>query len=104
MDIRRNPEPGRTAVLWLATVFVIVIGAAACAFIIIAAVDRPSEQLLFWGGVFGGVIMVLIVMALRRDKHLGNLWLGVWAATRRRSSPKNVLRIGRKRTAKPEYG
>lgn len=103
MDIRRNPEPGKTAVLWLATVFVVVIGAAACAFIIVSAVERPSEQLFFWGGVFGAVIMVLLVMAFRRDKTFGNVWLTFWASTRTRN-PKNVLRIGRKKSAKPEYG
>lgn len=102
MSFRKNTDPGRQAVLWLATLIVVVLGAGACAFIIVAVVDRPSEQLLFWGGVFASALMILTVMALRRDRHIGNLWLRVWAATRRRSEPKQVLRIGRKReSAKP---
>lgn len=105
MNIRRNPEPGRQAVLWLATAFVVLIGAAACAFIIVVAVEHPSRHLLVLGAVFGGVVLVLVSMAVPRDRDSGSRWLRLWFAMRDRTKPGNVLRIGRKRRSeKAEYG
>lgn len=99
MNIRRNPEPGRQAVLWLATAFVILIGAAACAFIILVAVDHPSLHFVVLGALIGGLILLLLSLAVRRDKHRASGWLRFWLAARDRSNPRNVLRIGRKRRA-----
>ena len=105
MDFRRNPEPGRQAVLWLATAFVILIGAAACAFIIVVAVEHPSRHLLVLGAVFGGVVVLLIALALPGEKRDASRWLRLWLATRDRAKPGNVLRIGRKRRSENgEYG
>ena len=101
MVIRRNPEPGRQAVLWLATAFVILIGAAACAFVILVTVEQPSRHFLVWGGLFGGVILILVFMSVPRDKHQAKLWLGILLATRDRTDPTRVFRVGRKRTATP---
>lgn len=53
MVIQRNPEPGRQAVLWLATAVVMLIGATGCAVIILAAVENPAFHLALWGGLFG---------------------------------------------------
>lgn len=104
MDIRRNPEPGRQAVLWLATAIVILIGAAGCAFIILAAVEQPSQNLLVLAAVFGGLIVFLGLMAIPGGSHRSNRWMFFWL-TRNRTNPRNVLRIGRKRnTSKTEFG
>ncbi len=105
MDIRRNPEPGRQAVLWLATAFVILIGAAACAFIIVVAVENPSQHLVIWGAMFGGLVVLLLSMAVPRDKHSATRWLRFLLSARDRTDPRHVLRIGRKRkSAKEEFG
>ena len=105
MSIRRNSEPGRQAVLWLATAFVVLIGAAACAFIIVVAVEHPSRHLLVLGAIFGGVVLLLVSMAVPGDKHAGRRWLRLWFAMRDRTKPGHVLRIRRKRRSeKAEYG
>lgn len=101
MVIRRNPEPGRQAVLWLATAFVVLIGAAACAFIILAAVERPSRHLLIWGGLFGGVILLLTLLSVRGDKQAARRWIGLWLASRDRTNPLQAFRVGRKRSVTP---
>jgi len=102
MGIRRNSELGRQAVVWLATAFVILIGAAACAFIILASVEQPSQPFLVWGATFGGLIAVFAFIGVSRDKRQGNGWLRVWLASRR--APRHVLRIGRKPTAPAQFG
>lgn len=100
MPIRRDPELGRQAVLWLATAFVVLIGAGACAFIIVVSVEDPSQAFLFWGAVFGGLVVILISAALSREKTPGNGKLRLWFLARR--TPKTVLRIGRKRSSEKQ--
>ena len=97
MGIRRNPEPGRQAVLWLATAFVILIGAAACTFIILVAVEHPSAHFVVLGAMIGGLVVLLMSLAVHRDKHRVGSWLRFWLAARGRTDPRSVLRIGRKR-------
>lgn len=46
---RRNSESGRQAVIWLATAIVVVIGAAATAFVIFAGTDQIEQPLIVWG-------------------------------------------------------
>jgi hypothetical protein len=105
MTIRRNPEPGRQAVLWLATAFVILIGAAACAFIIVVAVEHPSRHLMILGAIFGAVVVLLISMAVSGERRVGGGMLRLWFAARDRTKPGNVLRIGRKRRSeRSDYG
>lgn len=99
MVIRRNPEPGHQAVLWLATAFVVLIGAGACAFIIVSTVEQPSQHLLIAGGLFGGVVLLLTRLAIPRDSQAGGSWMRLWLAMTERSHPKTVLRIGRKKPA-----
>lgn len=104
MDIRRDPDSGRQAVLWLATAFVILFGAAACGFIILAAVDQPSQPLLVLASTFGGIVVVLIMTAFRRDGGGSSRWMLSWLI-RERTHPKHVLRIGRKnRKADTTFG
>lgn len=104
MEIRRNPEPGRQAVLWLATVSVVLIGVAGCVFIIAVAVEKPSEYIPLLCGVLLLLALWLAWALTPRNKLSGNGWLRLWIATRNRAD-KNVLRIGRKRkTAKAEFG
>lgn len=97
MAFRRNPEPGRQAVTWLATAFVVVVGAASCAFIILAVVDQPTRPLLVWGSLFGGIVLVLISMAVPRDTQIAKNWIRFWLASRDKTDPNQVYRVGKKR-------
>lgn len=97
MAIRRNPEPGRQAVTWLVTAFVVVVGAASCAFIIVAVVDQPTRPLLIGASLFGGVILMLGLMAVPRDKQIAKSWIRFWLASRDKTDPNQVYRVGKKR-------
>ena len=79
---RRNSETGRLAVIWLATAFVVVIGAAASAFVIIAATDQTRQPLIVWGVSFAGLILLLLLINIRSDRPFGKLQ--VWLSARRR--------------------
>lgn len=95
MNIRRNPETGRQAVLWLATALVVLLGAAGCAFVIVVGADHPERHFWIWGGIFGGLMLLLITMARTRQQTPGR-WLLHWLV-REKAHPRNVLRIGRKK-------
>lgn len=97
MAFRRNPEPGRQAVTWLATAFVVVVGAAACAFIILGVSDQPTGPLILWGAVFGGIVLLLFSMAMPQHKQIAKTWIRFWLASRDKTDPRKVFRVGKKR-------
>lgn len=97
MAFRRDPEAGRQAVTWLASAFVVVVGAASCAFIILGVVDQPTKPLIVWGGLFGGIVLFLISLAVPRDTNIAKSWIRFWLASRDKSDPNKVYRVGKKR-------
>lgn len=99
MAFRRNPDPGRQAVTWLATAFVVVAGAAACAFIILGVVDQPTKPLLVWGSLFGGIVLFLISLAVPRDTQIAKSWIRFWLASRDKTDPNQVYRVAKKRSS-----
>ena len=99
MAFRRNSEPGRQAATWLVTAFVVVAGAASCAFIIMAVVDRPTRPLLIGAGLFGGLVLVLGLMAVPRDTQIAKSWIRFWLASRDKTDPNQVFRVGKKRNS-----
>ena len=99
MAFRRNSEPGRQAVMWLVTAFVVVAGAASCAFIIVAVVDQPTKPLLVWGSLFGGILLFLISLAVPRDTRIAKRWIRFWLAARDKTDPNQVFRVGKKRNS-----
>ncbi len=101
MAFRRNPDPGRQAVTWLATAFVVVVGAASCAFIILGVVDQPTKPLLVWGSLFGGILLFLASLAIPQDKHVAKTWIRFWLASRDKTDPTKVFRVGKKRSTVP---
>lgn len=98
MAFKRNSESGRQAVTWLATAFVVVIGAASCAFIVLGAVDRPTGPLLVWGGLFGGIVFLLASLAIPRNTQQGKSWFRLWLSSRDKTDPTQVYRVGKKRS------
>lgn len=100
---RRNSETGRLAVAWLATAFVVVIGAAASAFVIIAATEQPHQPLIVWGIAFGGLTLVLFLMNMGSDRPFGKLQ--VWLSAQNRHDPTDEYRAARKRIqSREQYG
>ena len=97
MAFRRDPEAGRQAVTWLASAFVVVVGAASCAFIILGVVDQPTRPLLVWGALFGGIVLFLISMAVPRDTKIAKGWIHFWLASRDKTDPNKVYRFAKKR-------
>ena len=97
---RRNSDSGRLAVIWLATAFVVVIGAGASAFVIIAASDQPEGPFVVWGVSFAGLILVLLAMSIRWDRPVSRLQL--WLSTKDRSDPTDAYRAARRRTKSRE--
>ena len=97
MAFRRDPEAGRQAVTWLVTAFVVVAGAASCAFIILAVVDQPTKPLLVWGSLFGGILLFLISLAVPRDTRIAKRWIRFWLAARDKTDPNQVYRVAKKR-------
>ena len=105
MAFKRDPEAGRQAVTWLASAFVVVVGAASCAFIILGVVDQPTRPLLVWGGLFGGIVLFLISMAVPRDTKIAKGWIRFWLASRDKTDPNKVYRFAKKRpTAESPLG
>jgi len=103
MAFRRNPEPGRQAVLWLATAIILLIGAAGCTFIILAAAEQQSTSFLVLAVLLSGLAFGLSSLSGKNDKGSMGRWR-LWLLSRRRTDPKTVLRIGRKPPAAVEYG
>jgi hypothetical protein len=99
MAFKRDPDAGRQAVTWLASAFVVVVGAAACAFIILGVVDQPTRPLLIWGALFGGVVLFLVGLAIPRDTNIAKSWMRFWLASRDKTDPNKVYRFSKKRTA-----
>ena len=91
---RRNSETGRLAVIWLATAFVVVIGAAASAFVIFAATDKRQFPLVIWGIALGGLVIALISHSLRWDQPIGRLQ--TWLLAQNRSDPTDEYRAARR--------
>jgi hypothetical protein len=77
MVIRRTPESGRRAVMLLATVFVVFIGAVATAFTVLAAAERAGWAAWgVWLALFGSVVLCL--------------W-ALWDGGERKTSPLQLL-------------
>jgi hypothetical protein len=91
---RRSTDSGRQAVVWLATTFVIVIGAGASAFVIFAGTDRPERPFMIWGLSFAGLVLLLAGLNLRWEQHLSRL--RVWLMSYDRSDPTDVYRAARR--------
>ncbi len=80
MVIRRNSDPGRTAVALLATALVVFSGAVATAFIVLATAERATWiDWTVWSALIFGVIAFLFALRNKSDKeHLAWGWLWQW--------------------------
>lgn len=91
---RRNSESGRMAVSWLATSFVIVIGTAAAAFVIIAGTDQIQWPLVVWGFSISGLVVILLLLSARWDRPMSRLQ--TWLLAQNRNNPTDDYRVARR--------
>ena len=99
----RNSDSGRQAVIWLATSFIILIGAAATAFVILAATRETQNQFfvwLVWGGCFSGLSLILVVISIRWEEPINQLKF--WLTYQERSDPTDLYRAARRREKERE--
>lgn len=100
---RRNSDSGRLAVIWLATAFIVVIGAAATALVIFAGTDQREVPFLVWGGCFSGLILILILSNIRWEEPINQLKF--WLSFQDRSDPTDLYRAARRRAnSRDQYG
>lgn len=91
------------AVSWLATAFVIVIGAAAAMFVIIAGTDQIEWPMIIWGVSISALVFTLISLSLRWDQSTGKLQ--TWLFAQNRNDPTDIYRAARRRIrAREEMG
>lgn len=99
MPIRRNPDHERQAVSLLATAFVVVSGAAATAFMVLAVAEKVTwTDWLVWGAMFGGVVLLILSLLQPREKHISWYKLGFWIGTRDETDPLATYRFRKRRT------
>ncbi len=99
MAFRRKPDSGREAVLWLATAFVVLQGAAVAAFLLLAAFDNPSwKTWAVWAALFGGVSAGLWLMNYPLSSMLKWQDLSFWLSTQDRTDPLETYRFRRRRS------
>jgi hypothetical protein len=88
MKIQRDPHAGKQAVVWLATVFVFIIGAAATAFMILSMTDRAGWQnWTVWAISFAGIALLLWSIHSPKEAKQTKGWLGMWLQAADRSDP-----------------
>jgi len=98
VPIRRNPENERQAVSLLATAFVVVAGAAATAFMVLAVAEKATwTDWAVWGAVFGGVVLMLLSMLQPREKQLSWNKLAFWWGARDETDPLETYRFRKRR-------
>ncbi|HUQ69774.1 MAG TPA: hypothetical protein VM165_09645 [Planctomycetaceae bacterium] len=91
MAIRRNPDPGRQAVAWLATAFVFLIGAVATALTLLAASERAGwRDWTVWAVLFVGVLTMLWALSGSADKSAAALYS--WIRVRHRTNPLTLYK------------
>ena len=103
MARRSRSDSGRQAIIWLATAFVIVIGAAASAFVIFAGAEQRHKPFLVWGLAFAGLVVFLILVSIRWEDHASRL--KIWLLAKDRTDPTDVYRAARRKTnAREQFG
>lgn len=101
--VQRNQESGRQAVVWLATVFVIVIGAVASGFVVVVSAEGDRWPLIIWGGCFSGLLLLLFLFNLRWDEPIRQLKL--WLSSQTQNDPVDHYSVAKRRMeAREKYG
>lgn len=98
MALRRNPDPGRHAVIWLATAFVVFIGLIATAVTLLSVAERAGWQgWTAWGALFAGVIVMLWALSgSGSPTSVSSLYS--WIRVRQRVDPLTLYKPTLKRT------
>jgi hypothetical protein len=96
----RERDAGRQAVAWLATAFVILIGAGATAFMVLSMTEQAGwRDWLVWAGCFGGLVWFLWSVVRPQSETAGRGWLRLWLKSTDRSDPLRDYKFRRRRRA-----
>lgn len=99
----RKSDSGRQAVIWLATVIIFVIGAAASCFVILASTDQTQIPLTIWGCSFAGAGLMLYLMNMTWSA--GSEQLKFWLSYQNTRNPADEYEAARRRIQmREEYG
>lgn len=99
----QKSDGGRNAVIWLATAYTAVIGAAAGAFVIAVASDQPRGPLLMFGGSLLGLLLLVLLFSIRWSRPANRLRM--WLSTTDRTDVNDVYRAARRKAQRLErYG
>lgn len=97
MPFRRNSTPGRQAVTWLATAFVLLIGAVATAITLLSVSERAGwRDWTVWAILFAAIILMLWSLSGTGEKN-GAAVLYSWLRVRRRDDPLKLYKPALKR-------
>lgn len=92
MPFRRDPVSGRQAVTWLATAFVLLIGAVATAITLLAVSDRAGWQdWTVWAVLFGAIVLMLWALSGASDKGAASARY-FWLRVRNRTDPLTLYK------------
>jgi len=83
------------ATAWLATAFIIVIGAAASVFVIVFVTDERKGPLIVSAIALSSLMMILVSLSVRRDNPVNRLHR--WFSAQNRSDPTDDYRATRRR-------
>ncbi|MBI1347346.1 hypothetical protein GC163_13790 [bacterium] len=97
---RRNPQQERQAVTLLATAFVVVAGASATAFMVLAVAEQATwTHWLVWGLLFGSVVALIVSMLQPREKQISWNKLGFLWGARDQTDPLATYKFRRRRSS-----
>ena len=91
----RKSDSGRQAIIWLATLYIVLIGAGASAFVIVSAAEQPQGPLIICGVIFAGLTLMLLAFQMRWEQPMNRLKF--WLSSQRRSDPTDDYRVARRR-------
>lgn len=104
MAVQQNRDAGRNAVALLATAVVLLFGAAACAFLILTAVDRPGWPLAGAAAFFTLFSIVLFTWGTRSEQPRERQGLLAWLRGRETVDPCESYRPHLRKPQSQDFG
>lgn len=99
---RRNS--GSMAAIWLATTIVLMLGAAATAFVVLVSAEKDQEYpLMVWAGIFTIIILVIVIYNIRWEEPVNQMKF--WLSFHKTPDPAEAYDAARRRSShREQYG
>lgn len=97
MAFSRDPDIGKKAVAWLAVAFTLTTGTGVCSFIILAFAEDPKRAFAVLGGILAGILFLLWLISIPREKHVGRSRLLFWLKAQEAPDPAELYQPRRRR-------